>query len=162
MLYLGGGGEAVPVPVDAGQGAGWNHVGVSTMERLDLGPSVKHPETDMSGPGYEIWPPALGGHSTKELSRQPTYLTILICYNSLITIDGVVVVLVPQCLCCPWVGEVRQFLSQWAQGRRHPSIKHPETDISRPGFELHLPATKELSRQLTHLIILTATTALLL
>jgi hypothetical protein len=56
VLYLGGGGEAVPVPVDAGQGAGWNHVGVSTMERFDLGPSIKHPETDMSGPGYEILP----------------------------------------------------------------------------------------------------------
>ncbi len=33
--------------------------------------------------------------------------------------------MVPQCLvsqCCPWKGEVRQFLSQWVQGRRHPAL----------------------------------------
>jgi hypothetical protein len=50
-------------------------------------------------------------------------MTILIRYHSLITVDGVAVV--PQCLvsqCCPWVGEVRQFLSQWVQGRRHPAL----------------------------------------
>jgi hypothetical protein len=48
------------------------------MEELDQGslhPSIKHPETDMSRPGFE--PPAAytaGGHYTKELSRHMSNL----------------------------------------------------------------------------------------
>jgi hypothetical protein len=96
----------------------------------------------MSWLGHKIWPPAPGGAPTKNLSKKLTHLTILVRYNSL-TVDGVAVV--SQCLvaeCCSWVGEVRQFLSQWVQGRRHPSIKLPKTDLSLPGFELRLPASQ--------------------
>jgi hypothetical protein len=151
VLSLGGGGEAVPDPVGAGQGARLNHIRVSTMERPEFSLSFNKASRDRHVSSRI--------QTRKELSRQPTYLTILICYNSLITIDGVLVV--PQCLvsqCCPWKWEVRQFLSHWAQGRRHivitsgvttmerldrgPSIKHPETDMTRPGFELRLPASQ--------------------
>jgi hypothetical protein len=71
----------------------------------------------MSRPGRAWARRAL--YQTKKLSRQLTHLTILIQYSSLITVDGVAVV--PQCLvsqCCPWVGEMRQFLSQWVQDRQ--------------------------------------------
>jgi hypothetical protein len=48
------------------------------------------------------------------------------------------------------------------QGSLHPSIKHLETDMSRPGFEPRpWVSTKELSRQLIHLIILIRYTQLL-
>ncbi len=49
------------------------------MERLaqsSLNPSIKHPETDQSRPSACT----AGGHSTKELSRLLTHLTILIHY----------------------------------------------------------------------------------
>jgi hypothetical protein len=94
------------------------------MERLEKGHlhrlGTRALETDVSRTGLK--PPTSSTacvYSSKELSGQLTHLTILIRYSSLITVDGVVVV--PQCLvsqCCPWVGEVGQFLSQWAQGRR--------------------------------------------
>jgi hypothetical protein len=59
-----------------------NHVGVTTMENLDQGSLhhfIKHPETDMSRPGFEL--PA--GHATKELFRQLINLFILSRYTSL-------------------------------------------------------------------------------
>jgi hypothetical protein len=53
------------------------------MEELDQGslhPSTKHPETVMSGSGFDPSRLHRGGYSTKELCRQLTHLTILVCY----------------------------------------------------------------------------------
>ncbi len=53
------------------------HAGVTTVEILDhssLHPSITHPKTDMSLPGFETR--LAGGHSTKELSIQLTALQL--------------------------------------------------------------------------------------
>jgi hypothetical protein len=58
--------------------------------------------------------------------------------------------------------DLKAPMEELDQGSLHPSIKHPEADMYRPGFEPRpWVSTKELSRQLTHLTILIRYTHLL-
>jgi hypothetical protein len=65
----------------------WNNIQTNnyiTMEGFDqksLYPSLKHPETNISRPGFEP-PSSADGDSTKELSRQ---LTLFVIWNIYIT-----------------------------------------------------------------------------